>query len=342
MDMDPSSSSGTQPVRLLSMAEFDTFIEEPKQQAMQLPDTYALSSRFDHPLVAATFNNECQLRGIHPQFTFVPSDQGFSASVVCGSLGEISLPQAFPSKKAAKENLCAHALPQLRELPTLAAKSKGTGAANPFKNSDQTSIVLCEENWLQILDGFGVKQSDFALYAADTKEQFKQGLCTGDIMFCCTLRLPRFPDKTFGSSTQLFPSKAAARRNAAKAAVLFLRSTGATNGGSSIASSYAQRVAQIASEIGLSLPEFVVLDASPPLQGIQTGGWRNMYAQFPPKDAAKDIRLSGEVGRVGPLLGKKAAKVECCKSVLRILEKIKDEQISMQASLQGTAQLCIS
>lgn len=65
-----------------------------------------------------------------------------------------------------------------------------------------------------------------------------------------------------------------------------------------------------------------------PTQQLE-GSFVNMWATFNPNDAKKESILAGEVCRVGPVFGKKAAKEECCRELLKLLDEIERNRQSL-------------
>ena len=87
--------------------------------------------------------------------------------------------------------------------------------------------------------------------------------------------------------------------------------------------SLAQQVHDAALRLGFTQPAF-------PIEQLD-GAFVHMWATFNPNDANKEPRLAGEVCRVGPVYGKKTAKEECCRELLRLLDQIEQ---SKQALIQ--------
>lgn len=170
--------------------------------------------------------------------------------------------------------------------------------------------------------------------------------------------MPDGPSQPFGYGSGPFKTKKIAEKAAAKEAVSWLRSNGKlaegfqfhnpTKGKRKPASpptlaegtvSLAQKtpkerdgtaspqedtagmqIQRLALELNITPPSF----RSETLEGPFVNGW----AEFLPKDARYEPRVAGQVCRVPHVFGKKAAKEEVWREVLRLLEEIKKDRMA--------------
>ena len=147
------------------------------------------------------------------------------------------------------------------------------------------------------------------------------------------------PDQPFGSSTVPFPSKKAARANAAKLAVEHLIANGELdpNGspkarkkvkvGAAVqikgkglevkrGSTYTQKVNDAYGLLGLQAPQYVLEAASNIASNILNG-----HASFP-----NEPGLPRKIGEVRNVFGKKNAKEEIAKGVWEALQKLAEKR----------------
>ncbi|KAI4144177.1 MAG: hypothetical protein L6R39_004293, partial [Caloplaca ligustica] len=151
----------------------------------------------------------CQERGLVAEFE-IEGDQprGFGGAVTVGE-ETIASEQRWPSKKEAKEGLAELALPVAREMEAVVKKGVKGGKGEQQKN------------WLGMLLEYhnATDPTTGAVYT-----EYALGL-----QFAATCTIPSSPGTTFGSDAVPFPSKKAARANAAKEAVQHLISIGELN-----------------------------------------------------------------------------------------------------------------
>ena len=159
------------------------------------------------------------------------------------------------------------------------------------------------------------------------------------LSFSATCTIPSCPDQPFGSSTEPFPSKKAARTNAARLAIEYLIDKDELNAdGSAKApkkdvklsmtvrikgrglevkreSTYTQRVNDAYSILGFNPPQYTLEAASSRTPGIFNG-----YACFP-----NDPRFPEQIGEVRNIFGKKNAKEEIAKGVWEVFKRLAEK-----------------
>ena len=185
--------------------------------------------------------------------------------------------------------------------------------------------------------------------------------------YACTCTMPSLVDRPFGSTTDAFPSKKAARTNAAKEAVEYLIDKGELNhDGSTKArkkikmgaairlkgrglevkkdTTYAQKVNGRCLSIGCSFRSLISSDLCPLLGltaphyhlGPESALAPNMlsgYASFP---NAPD--MPPEIGEVRNVFGKKKAKEELAKEVWHVLEALAAERNVKVSEREGSSE----
>jgi hypothetical protein len=166
----------------------------------------------------------------------------------------------------------------------------------------------------------------------------------------CTVRFHGSPLTDFGSTSLGYKTKKEAKQAASMAAVLWLRDQGGLaglanmkgselndrtdalglrqafdsamdldSGGRAPQGSIGKQVQDMCFSLGFSSPEFKVV----PL----VGSFYNMHARFLPRDIAIEPRLSGSVASVSKIYGKKAAKKECWRKLLKVLEGVRRSRL---------------
>ncbi|KAL8853611.1 MAG: hypothetical protein Q9221_001597 [Calogaya cf. arnoldii] len=280
----------------------------------------------------------CQERGLVAEYE-IDGDQvlGFGGTVTAG--GETFMSdQRWQNKKDAKEALSELAVPVVREMGAIRK-----GQAVPLTPKEKPGP---ERNWVGMLLEYH-NASDprhFAPRSAYTE------YALGPYNFGCTCTVPSINDGTsaplvFGSATDPFSNKKAARNNAAKAAVQYLISLGELNpdgsckakkkvklgGGPTVKveakgievkkdASYANRVNDLAPLLSLTCPtyRFTVTSAAAP----------NMFsgAAYFTGDALHHPSLKGAIGEVRNVYGKKNAKEECARGVWEVLKGVARER----------------
>ena len=159
-------------------------------------------------------------------------------------------------------------------------------------------------------------------------------------LYACECLIDKRADSPFGSKDMGFPSKKAAKTNAAMEAVNWLVEQGELNpdgtakkrkklklgtavkaqapstGGEGKGISFGQRVNDLYPILGLSAPEYR-LRPSPQAPNFHSG------AAYFPRDP---LVVKGPVGEINNVFGKKNAREECAKGVLEFLERLVRER----------------
>ena len=160
------------------------------------------------------------------------------------------------------------------------------------------------------------------------------------LSFGSTCTIPSRPDEPFGSPSEPFSSKKAARANAARLAVEHLIESGELNPNGSPAkarkktklgaavriqgkglevkrgSTYTQKVNDAYSLLGLQTPQYVLSAASDLAPSIFSG-----HASFPNEPA-----LPKEIGGVRNVFGKKNAKEAIAKGIWEVLRELAEKR----------------
>ena len=293
----------------------------------------------------------CQVKGLTPTFEIEgEADKAIFRGVLKIRDATIALDEQYRSKREVRERLAEKGVEVVKEMEARKREGSPTGVEGEARK---------EPNWVGMLQGTRtllhvrlVKRIDY-VYKFDRQLMYlpipeyhnqKFGPAQSPIYtfyalvqsYACTVVLPSYPDKTFGSPTQTFLGKKLARRSAAAAAVQFLISEGNLNpdgsttarkkvklgGGRSVkfqaegnslevpkGSTYAQNVNDIAPMLGLNTPVYHLKPESMDAPNILSG-----YINFP-----NSPDLPSRVGEVRNLFGKKAAKEEAAKGAWEAL-----------------------
>ncbi|EME83452.1 uncharacterized protein MYCFIDRAFT_211345 [Pseudocercospora fijiensis CIRAD86] len=232
--------------------------------------------------------------------------------------------------------------------------------ASVFDSDNLTSLPadLHEERWINIVYEY-IQKAKLGPPAFE-----ERGVHPSTGPFTCTLRLPNGPLIPFGSDLGTFKKKSDAKLAAAQQATKWLRSQGL------VAQSTAKRrrsstEAQLASdsipvalgETGLTqaltrqlgmdhtaeqgtLPErctklIVELGFSQPTFEFEPleGAFYNVHATFNSRDENVEPRLSGKIGRVEAVYGKKQAKEQCWREISKVLEAIRVDRMAMMSHM---------
>ena len=184
--------------------------------------------------------------------------------------------------------------------------------------------------------------------------------------YACECIIPSRPDQPFGSKTETFPSKKAARSNCAREAVEHLISEGQLNpDGSTKArkktklgaavriqdsgievkkgTSYVQKVQgkliftdlihplipppDFCPLLGLTSPQYILTPASTLVPNMMSG-----YATFPNQPG-----MPKEIGEVKDIFGKKNAKEEVAKGVWEVLQALAQKRNVRVEEAEGTS-----
>nr|POE80007.1 hypothetical protein CFP56_08073 [Quercus suber] len=315
-----------------------------------------------NPASVIAFYELCTKLGLRPDFTLLEAaPQRFRGKVVVGALA-VERAGPFASKKEAKEQVCAAA------LPLLLAKVERPGAEAPRKRKSAepapttpagrlAKSELFAEDWVSILMTHLQKQK---LPAAEYAEW---RTASTPFCFACTLRFQGSPVEPFGAPERFYPNKKEAKKAAARDAVLWLRRQGQLAGDRYAAAanrnkqdgddgaadgapalddesrelyglpaepgptpvpdiSLAQQVNEMAASLGLIQPQFAVRNVDATLDSLI-----DMTVQFHERDIRSDPRLAREIA-VKNVYGKKKAKELCCRDVLRLLDEVKRDRAS--------------
>ncbi|KAL8729648.1 MAG: hypothetical protein Q9166_004597 [cf. Caloplaca sp. 2 TL-2023] len=266
----------------------------------------------------------CQERGLALEFQ-IDGDQfeGFGGIVKVGGQA-IASERRWPNKKEAKEGLAELGVPVVREMRAVSReKSASAEQGEP------------EKNWVGMLLEYYNNIDATAPGPLYTEYAINH-------TFACTVALPTLPTTPFGSPNNPFPTKKAARSNAAKEAVCHLISTGDLNPDGSTKTrkkykgvaagptvridakgvgvkkdaTYANRVNDLCPLLSLTPPLYRLTPTSAAAPSMFTG------AAFFTGDAMFHELLKGGVGEVRNVFGKKNAKEECARKVWEVLREV--------------------
>ncbi|KAL8657793.1 MAG: hypothetical protein Q9226_001578 [Calogaya cf. arnoldii] len=279
----------------------------------------------------------CQKRGLVAEYE-IDGDQvvGFGGTVTVGGVTIMS-DQRWQNKKDAKEALAELAVPVVKEMGAIQKNE-----AVPLTPKEKPES---ERNWVGMLLEYHNANDPMHSAPRSIYTEYALGLYFG-----CTCTIPSINDGTsaplvFGSATDPFRNKKAARNNAAKAAVQYLISLGELNPDGSCKAkkkvklgagptvkveakgievkkdaSYANRVNDLAPLLSLTCPtyRFTVTSAAAP----------NMFsgAAYFTGDALHLLSLQGAIGEVRNVYGKKNAKEECARGVWEVLKGVARER----------------
>lgn len=158
------------------------------------------------------------------------------------------------------------------------------------------------------------------------------------------------PTEPFTAEGTSYKSKKDARSEAARAAVLWLRSEGllsypadkqqrrmSPEGSATIKSedspnskSLAEQVHKLVQELGLKSPKFDLrrstLRSGQPLE--DSSHFYDIHAEFDERDWIIEPSLRGHKGEVKHCLGQKRAKEECCALIVRVLQGVRVKRLA--------------
>lgn len=143
--------------------------------------------------------------------------------------------------------------------------------------------------------------------------------------FSCAVQVVDGPPSGFGSTAGHFKNKSDAKKNAAMEAVLWFRhqdqlavepSAKETSSETETGLSRGKQAQDLCLRLGFTSPAFELVP--------QPGGasFYNVHAIFQPQDVRFEPKLAGSVAPVWNVFGKKAAKDECWRRLLTVLEEI--------------------
>ena len=246
--------------------------------------------------------------GIVPEYHLEgDNQQGWGGKLVLGERTITKDGIKWQTKKAAKDGLAELGLEVMKEMTNV-------------------HDMLKTRNWVGLLHEFYAKSLNSHV-SGPVYTEYAIGSC-----FACTCTIPPHSE-SFGSVSSSFPNKKAARANAAMEAMQFLMQQGlADSEGKDVrtakeskakleaisnVSSYTQKVNEICPLLGLRPPQYrIAPNADAPVVNILSGA-----AYFPDNPL-----LSGPVGAIRNVFGKKNAKDECAREVYRVLMHIATEK----------------
>ncbi|RMY37297.1 hypothetical protein D0865_13410 [Hortaea werneckii] len=313
-----------------------------------------------NPEYSIKFNDLCVKHFIVPAFEYdMPHQQCETVSVQFGDR-KVDAIGPFASKKHAKEEVCKLAWPQLLEMDEhLQNKRKIPEPPHSYPGGIDGEL-LAAENFIGLLQEYTQANRQGSPIYEDSRT------IATPIRFACTVRIEDMLGTPLGSSTDFYQSKQEAKRAAAREAVLWLRSqgkmrpappsvskrlkldqpsamelptesTGLTqlvsdadlNPGTKTTS--AARLHELAAVLGFRSPIYESHPSVPPpgkeLDAHEmNSAFVDMYVRFSDQDVQKDSRLAGPLGKVEHVHGRKTAKEQCCREVVRILEEIQRER----------------
>lgn len=309
----------------------DTYLNDPENQALLASRSKSKkavaaqsSSSGNEPVLLGvsrtshhvkTLYDICNPKGLEPEFAIEGDYQGFSGWVSINGR-TVGTDEKWPNKKAAKEALAERAIPLINSMPSLVAKPA----------ADAESKV----NWIG-------KLLEYHNSISPTQGPIYQEYAVG-ASFACTCTIPGHPNP-FGSTATVFPSKKAARMNAAREAMKFLITAGLTEPDGSLRTkkkaklgtavriekdrlgvkkdtTFAQRVNDICPILGLTAPEYRITALSADAPNMVSGA---AYFRSEPS-------FPKPLGEVRNVYGKKNAKEECAKGVWLALSKLAKER----------------
>ncbi|KAK5732635.1 hypothetical protein LTR17_010316 [Elasticomyces elasticus] len=330
-------------------------------QASKTTPAYAGDIHQHAPVQAVKYNPEhvsrlqslLTSRGLAANFEFFQTSSTPTFSGTVSFAGETihSEGSEFTSKKLVKENLSKVALPIAEKYDPNSKKRKNS-EDQAMDDGTITEDVLNSANWAGSLQNYTqahkLPMPDYTEFRTPYPPH----------LFSCTVRVAN-SIALFGSETTLYSSKGAAKKAAAREAVLWVRSQDAvfpeaqvTGGplmkrrksgdGDPAATapgmtgltqvmqdvdvnklsqlSLSQQVHEVVASMGYSQPQW---HSKPSANGSYGPSYVDMAAVWPNKDVLREPRLAGDIGQVTNIFGKKQAKEECCKNVLVFLEELK-------------------
>ncbi|KAK1817528.1 hypothetical protein LTR12_008053 [Friedmanniomyces endolithicus] len=309
-----------------------------------------------NPDIVAKLQSLCWERGLTASFDIAETAPRLFAASVSFAGQTVNSEGSFTAKRLAKENVCRLAIPIVQQFDPN-SKKREDSSSDGMQVDRITDEELNGSNWAGTLQNF---TQEHKLPMPDFTE-FRTPYVPH--LFSCTVRLASSLDtNVFGSETTLYPTKSAAKKAAAREAVLWIRSQGfifkeaQVTGGPSTPSMKRQKsvvamptpiasgvvnTQDVLREVDtnklpyLSLPqrvhEAVILmgfsqpewRATPSGDGAFGASYVDMAAHFTVLDVQKDLRLAGPIGKVERIFGKKQAKEQCCEKALSFLKELK-------------------
>ncbi|KAK5688444.1 hypothetical protein LTS10_000422 [Elasticomyces elasticus] len=290
-------------------------------------------------------------RGLTANFNLVESTPASFSGTVSFAGETIHTEGSFSSKRLAREALSKVAIPIAEKYDPNSKKRKNSDD-QIMDDGTITEDVLNSANWAGSLQNYTqahkLPMPDYTEFRTPYPPH----------LFSCTVRVANSL-ALFGSETTLYSSKSAAKKAAAREAVLWVRSQGAVfpeaqvTGGPLMKRrksgdlypaaavsgmtgltqvmqdvdvnklshlSLAQQVHEVVASMGFSQPQW---HSKPSGNGAYGPSWVDVSAIFSKTDVSREPRLAGEICTVEKVFGKKQGKEECCKRVLVFLEELK-------------------
>ncbi|KAI9771174.1 MAG: hypothetical protein M1840_002525 [Geoglossum simile] len=281
---------------------------------------------------SVAFHHLAQEKRITYEFVFnEPIPQQFSVTLTLGGQRVVEEQGLWPSKKAAKEAVCAKARQVLKDMEGTLMPTQETG-----------------ENWVGMLQGGAprsllyISQAGPQLLSTNKFTEYYDGrdnacprptyteFAVGNL-FACEVVIDQCSSSPFGGRYSTFSNKKAAKTNAAREAVQWLtennsmgpqgparkkRKSGAVmpESGTTVeinrVTNFTQKVNALCPKFGLSPPEYR-LSSDPRSESMYSGA---AYFNDP-------ILPSEPIGDVRNVYGKKKAKEEISKAVLAFLKE---------------------
>ncbi|KAK0272977.1 hypothetical protein LTR91_003144 [Friedmanniomyces endolithicus] len=173
-----------------------------------------------NPEIVAKLQSLCWERGLTASFDIVETAPRLFAASVSFAGQTVNSEGSFTAKRLAKENVCRLAIPIVEQFdPNSTKRKESSDEGMPVDRI--TEDELNGSNWAGTLQNFTqghkLPMPDFTEFRTPYVPH----------LFSCTVRLASSLDTNFfGSETTLYPTKSAAKKAAAREAVLWIRSQG--------------------------------------------------------------------------------------------------------------------
>lgn len=178
----------------------------------------------------------CQKRGIVPEFEIDGSQSGFGGWLKIGN-ETISRDERWSTKKDAKEGLAERGVEVVRGMQEREG-APAAGVQNWVGQLQGRLELLCK-SLIQVYSSIPLDLMSLSTAFHDGSIDDISGPLYMEYAigsgFACTCTIPSYPD-AFGSTSEIFPSKKAARVNAARAALNYLIDQGLVNPNGSVKS----------------------------------------------------------------------------------------------------------
>ncbi|KAK0327366.1 hypothetical protein LTR82_002129 [Friedmanniomyces endolithicus] len=172
-----------------------------------------------NPEIVAKLQSLCWERGLAASFDVAETAPRMFAASVSFAGQTVNSEGSFTAKRLAKENVCRLAIPVVEHFdPNSTKRKESSDEGMPVDRI--TDEELNGSNWAGTLQNFTqghkLPMPDFTEFRTPYVPH----------LFSCTVRLASLDTNVFGSETILFPTKSAAKKAAAREAVLWIRSQG--------------------------------------------------------------------------------------------------------------------